>query len=478
MSKRRTSTGGKRRVPARSPPVTRGGGRRRKWAIATAALLVVVLAGVLGTIYVRRERRPERENLTPLARGTSGTETLPPEQEIALLKERQMALAERVLKDLPASGDACVLMGDLQRRLGRSAQAVEFWQKGLERASDRVEVYHNLGVVAAEKGESEQAISFWRQALKLDPQRPGIRRIIGRALLDLGRSAEATGELQEEIRISPQSAESHYLLGEAFRQQQNYEPAKTCFEKAVALQPKNANAHYGLSMVCAKLGQLDQAEQHRATFTQLRAGMMQDRGYGHSPADDLARMRGSMARLAAEAARLYEKAGRTAVAEELLRQATAVEPNDPAPAKWLAAFYQSSGRFPEALAQCERIARLEPNDPTCHLLLGTLALQLRQMDRAEAAFRRLIVLSPNESVGYRELARLYVNTGNRLAEARRLASKAVELEPLADNYFVLGLACQSGGDQQAAVAALRRAVELAPANPQYRQTYDIVKNRQ
>jgi tetratricopeptide (TPR) repeat protein len=478
MSKRGTRTGGKRRVPARSPPVTQGGGKRRKWAIATAVLLFVVLAGVLGSIYVRRERRPERENLTPLARGTSGTETLPPEQEIALLKDRQMELAERVLRDFPASGDACVLMGDLQRRLGRSAQAVEFWQKGLERASDRVEVYHNLGVVAAEKGEPEQAIAFWRRALALDPQRPGIHRIIGRALSDLGRYAEAATELQEEIRLSPQSAESHYLLGETFRQQQDYERAKACYERSVALQPRNANAYYGLSTVCAKLGQLDQAERYRATFAQLRAGMMQDRGYGHSPADDLARTRRSLAGLSGEAAHLYDAAGQTARAEELLRQATAVEPNNPAPLKQLAAFYQAKGRFPEALAQCERIAQLEPNDPMCHLLLGTLALQLRQAERAERAFRRLIALCPKESVGCRELARLYIDTGRQLPEARRLAGKAVELEPLAENYFVLGLVCQGVHDKPAALAALRRAVELAPANPQYRQTYDIVKNRQ
>jgi protein O-GlcNAc transferase len=476
MSKRRTSAGGRRRVPARSPPVARGSRKRRKWAIATAVLVVAVLAGVLGTIYVRRERRPERESSRPSASGTFGAEILPPEQEIALLKDREIELAERVLKDLPASGDAWILMGDLQRRLGRSAKAVECWQKGLERAPNRVDVYHSLGVVAAEKGETEQAITFWRKALELDRQRPGIHRIIGRALLDLGRYTEAAAELQEELRLSPQSAESHYLLGEAFRQQQDYERAKACFEKALALEPGNPNVHYGLSSVCTRLGQLDEAERHRATFAQLRAGLMEERRYGHSPADDLARTRQSLAGLSAEAAQLYGAAGQTGRAEELLKQATAVEPNNPAHVKKLAAFYQATGRLPESLAQCERIAQLEPNDPTCHLLLGTLALQLRQVDRAERAFRRVVALSPNESVGYRELARLYVSTGRQLPEARRLAGKAVELEPLADNYFVLGLACQGVRDKPAALAALRRAVELVPTSPQYRETYEAVRN--
>jgi tetratricopeptide (TPR) repeat protein len=433
-------------------------------------VLLVALVIVIAAVYVEQRNSPAEQTLSHVYR------TLPPEQQIELLKARELALAEQALRDFPAQGDAWILMGDLQRRLGRSAKAVEFWQKGLELSPRRADAYHSLGTIAAEKGEFEQAISCWRKGLELEARRPGLHRVIGWALISLGRHDEAGRELQEEIRLSPRCAESHYLLGDTFLQRQEYEQAKKYYQKAIELQPKYANAYYGLATACTKLGQLNQAAQYRASFTQLRAAMMEDRGYGHSPADDLARTRQSMAGLSIDAARLYLAAGKAISAEELLKQAVAVDPNNPTPRKNLAALYQRTGRLPEALAQCERIGQLEPDDPACQLLLGTLAFQLCRMDRAETAFKRFLTLCPNESAGYRELAHVYINTGTQVSEARRLAGKAVELEPSADNYFMLGLACRGANDRSAALAALQEAVQLAPGNREFKQMYDLVRN--
>jgi cytochrome c-type biogenesis protein CcmH/NrfG len=175
------------------------------------------------------------------------------------------------------------------------------------------------------------------------------------------------------------------------------------------------------------------------------------------------------------AAGLYQAGGNIRRAEELLKQAIAVDPNGTAQHKRLAALYRMTNRIPAALSQCERVRQLEPNDPTCHLLIATLALQLKRVDRAEAAFRNFISLRPDQSVGYRELAQLYIRTNTRLSEAQRLARKAVELEQTAENYFVLGRACRMTGDRQAALTAMRKAMELAPDNREYKQTYDLIR---
>ncbi len=465
--------------PACAPGRARGDCRRLKWAIRLSVVLWAALASTLAVLYLG-QRNPSSDRPRESRGGASTTtpvdSTLPPEQQIEILKTREMELAEQVLRDLPTNGGAWILMGDLQRRLGRSAKAVEFWQKGLELAPRRVDAYHSLGTVAAEKGEFDQALAYWRKGLEINPQTPGVHRVIGRALVDLGRYEEAAKELQEDLRLTPQSAESHCLLGDVLLQQQNYEQARACYEKAIALQPRFTNAWYGLSTACTKLGQSDRATECRTIFTRLRADLMAERKYSHSPADDLARTRQSMTGLSMDAAGLYGAAGRMARAEELLQQAAAVDPGNAAPVRKLAAFYNTTGRLREALTQCERVGRLDPNDAPCHLLIGTLALQLRQADRAEAAFRRFIALAPKEAAGYRELARLYLNTGTRLAEARQLAGKAAELELAAENYFVLGQACQRAKDRQTALAALQRAVQLAPGNLEYKQTYDLVRN--
>ncbi|UCG57763.1 MAG: tetratricopeptide repeat protein [Phycisphaerales bacterium] len=392
-----------------------------------------------------------------------------------MLKNRELELAQQVMKDLPGSGDAYILTGDLHRRLGSSTKAVEFWQKGLQLHPNRADVYRNLGIVAMEKGDFEEAVSFWQKALEINPQMPGVHAAIARALMGLGRQDEAIKELEDDVRISPQSADSYFLLGQAFLQKQDYARAKMCYERAIELRPDHPNSYYGLSTACARLKEPDKAREYRAIFKKLRTARPEDREYGHAPSDDLARVRGNLADLSMRAAGLYQARGNTRRTEELLKQAVAADPNSTAPHKRLAALYRMTNRIPAALAQCERVRQLEPNDPTCHLLIATLALQLKRADRAEAAFRNFIALCPDQSVGYRELAHLYIRTNTRLSEAEKLAKKAVELEPTADNYFALGQACQKVGDKQGALAAMRKAVELAPDNREYKKVYDLIR---
>lgn len=392
-----------------------------------------------------------------------------------MLKSREMELAQQVVRDLPGSDDAYILMGDLHRRLGKSDEAAEFWRRGLQLEPKRPDVYHNLGIVAMEKGDFKEAVSLWRKALEINPRAPGVHGAIGRALMGLGRHDEAIKQLQAEVGISPQSADNHFLLGQAFLHKQDYAQAKACFEKAIELQADHTNSYYGLSTACARLKQPDKAKEYGAIFKKLRTERPQERKYGHAPSDDLARIRASLVELSMRAAGLYQAGGNIARAEELLKQAAAIDPNSTAAHKRLAALYRMTNRIPAALAQCERVRQLEPNDPTSYLLIATLALQLKRAPRAETALRNFITLCPDQSVGYRELAHLYIRTNKRLSEAETLARKAVELEPTAENYFVLGRAAAKSGDKQAALTAVRKAVELAPGNREYRQTYDMIR---
>jgi Flp pilus assembly protein TadD len=72
------------------------------------------------------------------------------------------------------------------------------------------------------------------------------------------------------------------------------------------------------------------------------------------------------------------------------------------------------------------------------------------------------------------LAGLHLASNRKLDEAGELAAKAVELEPLAKNYFLLALIRQRVGDRLAARAAVEKAVSLEPGNPEYRRAYDLI----
>ena len=71
---------------------------------------------------------------------------------------------------------------------------------------------------------------------------------------------------------------------------------------------------------------------------------------------------------------------------------------------------------------------------------------------------------------------MYLNTYKKLAEARKLAHKAVSLEASPRGYFILSWACDVTGDRNGALKAIEQATRLEPKNAKYRQAYERIKN--
>ena len=126
---------------------------------------------------------------------------------------------------------------------------------------------------------------------------------------------------------------------------------------------------------------------------------------------------------------------------------------------------------------CLTVARLEPEDVSGHCLAGDLASQLGRDTLAESSFRKTIAIAPNKSMGYRELARLFIKT-HRYAEATSLAKQATERENLGANHFVLALACERSGDLAYALSAVKRAIQLNPDNLNFRRYHEYLQTKQ
>lgn len=470
-----------RRKPAATGLTPR---ERTKTRVGPLLVVIVILcvAGVLVILSTRQKSITPHGPEAPVRQGARPAAPidligLTVEEQVAKLREEATKLAEDLVARYPGEAEAHMLLGDVHRRFGRSAEAMTCWQKASALNPRQASPYDRMAIVAMEKGQFEEALSLWRKVQALDPANPGVHDKMGRVLLASGQQDEAITALTEAVRLSPTSAPTYYLLGQAHLQKKQYEQAVGHYEKALELDPNLANAHYGLATAYARLRQPALATQYRATFQKISAGTSEDSPYGFSAEDDLRRACADYTSPALRAATLLKTKGQMSAAEALLRQAAAVDPNDVDCRKRLAAFYQGVGELPKALAQCEYIARLEPNDPTCQLLIGSLAVQLSLPAKAEVAYQRIMVLAPGRSIGYRELARLYIGSGKKPTEAQRLAEKAVALEPVAPNYSVLGQACYQAGETEAALAAMGKAMQMDPGNGSYRQAYNMMKAR-
>jgi tetratricopeptide (TPR) repeat protein len=402
------------------------------WGVSTAAADVLSESGA----------RPGGDSPAPPDASRSSSSSM--QEQIAALKQEQLELARKLLAEFPNREGALVLIGNVLQFQARGDEADEYWKRALQVNPKRADVYWSLGQRAMLAGNYAEAVSSWRKVLELDPRMPMISGNLALALMGLGQHQEAVDVLEQGRQAGILSAFDYFVLGQGYLQLGQLDKAGACYEAAIQLEPNHTNAHYGLFTVCSRLGQRSKAHEHLATFQKLKAQEMKvlkDRNDVHS---DLLEVRDRVAETYVTARQLYRDPLQAGKAEQLLQRALEIDPSHVTALRGLAEFYLAAGRGAEA----------------------------------EKAYRALIQAAPGLSAGYRELAWLYLRSRTRLPEARQLAEKAVALEPLAVNYFVLSRAYDQNGDAGRALSALKKAVDLEPANSSYRQTYERLRARE
>ena len=458
------------------------GPKSTKWLFISGVIASVAIAGFWGVkSFLRSGEKTQINKPLPILIEQPEPSTVPSqltqEQEVAALKKEEIELAEQLMREFPDSEVPLVLMGNVHRKHGNSAEAVKCWEKALVQNPERPDAYNGMGWIAVEKGEYDKAIAFWRKALKINPQMPGVHNSIAQALMALGKYKEIIEEAEEELKISPKSDLSYFLLGQGYLKQKEYDKAKKHYETAIELQPNNMNAYYGLFTACSRLKLQDKAREYMATFKELKAKdrkVLMDRNKAF---DDLVTIRKGVAGTYKDAEQLYLKKGNLQEAEELLERAITLDPKNTEYLMKLASLFQRRNRLPDALQMYEKIRGMEPDNMINHINIGIVSMRLKQFTDAEKAFQTAITLAPGYSGGYRELARLYLKTGTKFPEALKLAEKALALEEIAANYFILSWAYDKNGDIASARSALKRATELDPGNLEYQRMYELIQKR-
>ena len=140
----------------------------------------------------------------------------------------------------------------------------------------------------------------------------------------------------------------------------------------------------------------------------------------------------------------------------------------------LAWLYERQGRLDEAQDVLARGRRANPGNLGIHLRSGAFLASRGEYDLAEEVIRKAIEILPYQGGGYAALASMHLASNRKLSEAKELAAKAVALEPLAKNYFLLGSICRAVGDLPAARAAIEEAVALQPGNPEYQRAHQLL----
>jgi tetratricopeptide (TPR) repeat protein len=164
------------------------------------------------------------------------------------------------------------------------------------------------------------------------------------------------------------------------------------------------------------------------------------------------------------------RAGATAEADHLFRQALDAAPDDPAALFLYARFNAETGRADRAREILARLVALQPGHVEAHVALADLAERAGRQDEAMARYRQALEIRPGHAVALVKLASVLLDRGFTdvadLGAAIEVCRAAITLLPdPAAAHALLGRTLLAAGRAGEAVEAYRTAAALAPLNP-------------
>lgn len=367
-------------------------------------------------------------------------------------------------------------------RLGRSIEALEFFDRALEINPDDAETLCNKGVALDSQDRYEEALECYKRALKINPglteawTNRGIlmdrmeryeealrcydralrvnRRYIdawmnkGATLGSLNRTPEALECFEEALRISPEYAEGWLMKGAALLEMGRNAEALTCFERSLSINPDMPESWNGKGTSLAGLGRLDKALRSFERSLELQPGNVESlRGKGmvlidlDRPAEALVcfdeilvQTPGDLDALGSRGAALAAL-GRSNEALVCFNKVLDACPIDAATLKVKSATLFEAERLPEALDAVERALDLVPTDDDawCRKAVTLVAMD-RHAEALEACDQALRYASDDP-----EAWMIRGNAASGLAlyeEALHCYDRALELSPREARFWL------------------------------------------
>ncbi|CAL4121793.1 unnamed protein product, partial [Meganyctiphanes norvegica] len=314
----------------------------------------------------------------------------------------------------------------------------------------------NLGVIYSEQGRLQEAEWAYRAALSYVPTMADTHYNLGLLLATSGRTQEAVWSYRSALRSRPWLAQAHLALAQALQELNMNTQAQQVLSECgsqVSGPARDGWSHsWAVAMCRQRLARthLLAGQSYLALEEVAEALQQAPPGYGlhslHTLAAeahletgnyDDARDSLSLA-LAANPAHvpahlafsrmLQANGSRVEEAEQWLRRAVALAPEDPHPHKHLGQLLLEQGRAEEAVSAWLRAAVLDPQDHTAAFNAATALRLAGRNTHAETFYRRAVSLMPKDVSSHRNLGAI-LHLNSKLEEARMHYEEALRLAP-------------------------------------------------
>lgn len=144
------------------------------------------------------------------------------------------------------SSDAFLQKGKELMREGKTAEAIEYLNKSIDKNLKNAEAFNTRGVAHFELKSYENAMLDYGQAIQIEPSL--YKPYFNRALLFTAqnRLSDALADYNKAVEAAPDTADVYLNRGQVLALLDSIPAATSDFEKAVSLNGKNVQAWYNL----------------------------------------------------------------------------------------------------------------------------------------------------------------------------------------------------------------------------------------
>ncbi len=332
---------------------------------------------------------------------------------------------------------------------------------------------------ALQRGQAPQALTAARAFVAAQPENPEAHHLLGLAARANGLADEARAALDRAIELAPDHPAYHMARAGLALQESDVDAARKGLDVAATLDPNQIRSHIVLAQLALGRGDVAECE------SRLKLAYRIDAAHPHAlvtegnlrfsqnrPEDALklftqAAQRAPNDALAVSSLGIaYLRVGHLAFAEQALRRASQMVPQDLGVRRGLITALRRQNRLDDAVAEARALAAVRAGDIAALMLVGELEIERRQPDAALAAFRDVIAARPGVLPAINASVRLLMATQRR-DEAVALLEAQIARTPELEVLWRQRAAIES--TPAAVDAQLQRWAETRPGDAQAHQ---------
>jgi len=326
------------------------------------------------------------------------------------------------------------------------SQAEEKLQAIITQKTENPQAWFDLGFAQSHQGKTTEAIVAYKKATQLSPKWFEAQQNLGLTQAKSGDYTAAAATLKTAVTLKPtvggqQALAAAWLSLAQVTEQSQPQDALPAYQKAAELDPANSEAQLGVARMAERSGNSAVAEQQ----------LLKLAATGNN--DSIEHLIG-----------LYLKQKRFPDAESWLHKYIVANPQSSAAQLQLGKLQAAEGKTQEAISTLEPLYKASP-DPKLARDLASLYLETRQYPAAADLLHPLIAQSPND-------AQLYLDYGSALMhqlkylEAQPVLLKAIQLNPnLVEAYSDLAYAAEQNKNYELTIRVLDARGKLQPETP-------------